>query len=127
MFALQILHTCAMPLIKMSILAFYIHLFPAKRFKYAVAYVVVYVFCWWVSTLIVTIFQCHPISYNRGTEPGQLGACIDNVNVFYETAAFFNVLGDFMVLALPWPVVVRLQMGIKHKIAVLGIFLTGAL
>jgi len=32
-----------------------------------------------------------------------------------------------LVLALPFPIVVSLHMPIKHKVAVLGIFLTGAL
>ena len=127
MYALQILHTCAMPFIKASILAFYIRLFPTRRFKIAVNIVLAYVFCWWVSTLFVTIFQCHPISDNWGTEPTQLGGCIPNINTFYSTAAFLNVIGDVLVLALPVPVVARLHMPVKHRVALLSIFLSGAL
>ncbi len=36
MFVLQILHTCARPIIKASVLAFYLRLFPTRRFRVAV-------------------------------------------------------------------------------------------
>lgn len=65
MFAFQILHTCAMPLIKASVLAFYWRLFGEKRsFRIGVWCIALYVFCWWISILFATIFQCRPISSN---------------------------------------------------------------
>ncbi|KAL6715742.1 hypothetical protein ACLMJK_006703 [Lecanora helva] len=127
MYALQILHTCAMPVIKASVLTFFARLFPTPRFKVAVHVVLLFIICWWLSTLIVTVFQCNPISFNWGTKPGQLDNCIPKINIFYEIAAFMNMIGDVVVLVLPFPTVVGLQMHSKHKIAVLGMFLTGIL
>ena len=66
MFALQILHTDAMPIIKPSVLAFYLRTFPTGRFKIAVYIVVTYVLLWWVSMPFATIFQ-HHIPDNWGT------------------------------------------------------------
>lgn len=127
MFALQILHTCAMPVIKASVLAFYVRLFPTRPFKIGVYIVSAYVFCWWICILFATIFQCHPISANWATEPEQIGLCNPDINIMYEVAALSNMFGDVFVLALPFPVVFELHMRLKHKIAVLGIFITGAL
>ena len=127
MFALQILHTCAMPVIKASVLAFYLRLFPTADFRRAVWAVGIYVFCWWIAILFATIFQCNPISDNWGTEPSQTTGCIANINIMYETAALTNLLSDIAILVLPIPVVLGLHMLLKHKLAVICIFLTGSL
>ena len=65
MFALQILHTCAMPLVKASILAFYGRIFDSRRwFRAAVWVLSTYIFCWWLGILLATVFQCNPVSDN---------------------------------------------------------------
>lgn len=65
MFALQILHTCAMPLVKASILAFYSRIFDSRNwFKAAVWVLSGYIFVWWLGILLATIFQCNPVSDN---------------------------------------------------------------
>ena len=65
MFALQILHTCAMPLVKASILAFYSRIFDSRKWFKAAAWILtVYIFVWWLSILFATIFQCSPVSDN---------------------------------------------------------------
>ncbi len=70
MFALQILHTCAMPLIKVSVLAFYYRIFDSRLwFKGAVWGLGIFTFCWWVSILFATIFQCNPVSDNWVSPP----------------------------------------------------------
>ena len=127
MYALQILHTCAMPVIKASVLAFYSRLFPTKKFKWAIYGTSAFVFGWWVSIFLVSIFQCHPISLNWGVDPSMMGFCIAEVNDFYEAAAFFNVVGDIVILVLPLPVVYGLPTTMSDKWAIGGTFLTGAL
>ena len=66
MFVLQILHTCAVPVIKASILYFYRRLFSSnsRGFNVAVWIIAVYVTLWFISILFATIFQCKPISDN---------------------------------------------------------------
>ncbi|KAK4698079.1 hypothetical protein P7C71_g98, partial [Lecanoromycetidae sp. Uapishka_2] len=127
MFVLQILHTCAMPVIKASLLAFYLRLFPTPKFGIAVWAVGIYVFCWWISIFFATLFQCMPITSNWGTEPVQIGNCIANIFVMYEVAALTNMFSDVAILILPFPVIVGLHMPRKHKVGVLGVFLTGTL
>lgn len=127
MFTLQVLHTCAMPVIKASVLAFYLRLFSTHRFRIAVYVVSALIFCWWISVLIATIFQCPRISYNWATTVDQLERCPNSVQTLYQVAAITNMLGDVAVLTLPVPVIVGIVMPMKDMFAVLGIFLSGAL
>ena len=132
MFVMQIMHTCAMPVIKASVLAFYWRVFvtPANSylsFKVAIWVIGTYVLLWWISIFFATLFQCNPISDNWGTNPLQLPGCVENINVMYETAAFTNLVSDIVILALPFFPMRKLQLPMSRKIAVLCIFMTGAL
>ena len=127
MYALQILHTCAMLVIKASVLSFYSRLFPTKKFKWAIYGTSAFVLGWWLSTLLVSIFQCQPISLNWGTDPSMLGSCLAEINDFYEAAAFFNVIGDIIIVALPLPVVIGLPTSWRDKLAIISNFLSGVL
>ena len=131
MFVMQIMHTCAMPVIKASVLAFYWRIFvtPAnstRSFRIAIWVIAAYVTLWWIAIFFATLFQCNPISDNWGTQPIQLPGCPGNINVMYQTAAFTNMISDFAILALPFSPVRKLQLPIEKKIGVLCIFMTGA-
>ena len=126
------MHTCAMPVIKASVLTFYWHVFvtPAKSyrsFKIAILVIATYVLLWWISIFFATLFQCHPISDNWGTNPLQLPGCPPNIVVMYQTAAFTNFISDLAILALPFFPMRKLQLPMEKKIAVLLIFMTGAM
>ena len=88
MFVMQIMHTCAMPVIKASVLAFYWRVFvtPAKSyqsFKIAIWVIAIYVLLWWIAIFFATLFQCNPISDNWGTNPLQLpGELVFPFNAF---------------------------------------------
>ena len=122
MFALQILHTYTMPIVKASVLVFYLRTFPTRRFKIAVCIVPTFVLLWWVSILLATIFQCNPISDNWGTQPSRMSGCISDINIVNETAAVTNLVSD-VILALPFLIVWKPHV---HKVAVSRIFLAGA-
>ncbi|MCJ1326528.1 hypothetical protein MMC10_003192 [Thelotrema lepadinum] len=107
-YSLQILHACAMPVIKLAVLAFYQRIFRTSHtFKIALKVIGIYIGAWWFSTMTVTIFQCWPI--------------------FYSVTALTNALSDIVILIVPIPVVQSLQMTSNHKFAVLGMLLTGSL
>lgn len=130
MFVMQIMHTCAMPVIKASVLAFYRRIFvtPAKSsrsFNIAIWVIATYVLLWWISIFFATLLQCNPISDNWGTDPLQLPGCPSNINVMYQTAAFTNLVSDIAILTLPFFPMRKLQLPMGRKIAVLCIFMTG--
>ena len=107
MFVMQIMHTCAMPVIKASVLIFYWRVFvtPAENyrsFKFAIWVIAGYVLLWWISIFFATLFQCNPISDNWGTNPLQLPGCDPNIVIMYQAAAFTNFISDVAILALPY-------------------------
>lgn len=77
---------------------------------------------YYIIAILITIFECLPVnkSWNRKVK----GHCISTANFFYANAAF-NVLTDLMVMALPIPVIARLQLGRKQRIGLGLIFFVG--
>jgi len=54
------------------------------------------------------------------------GVCV-NTNALILAHAYSDVFTDIMILSLPLPCIWAMQMPLKHRLAVCGIFLTGAL
>ncbi|KAJ5116612.1 hypothetical protein N7456_000960 [Penicillium angulare] len=74
-----------------------------------------------VALIFVAAFQCVPLS---SLWTGKPGTCIDTTPP-YVALAIINVITDVAILALPIYPVLKLNMKMKRKIQVLGIFLTG--
>lgn len=81
---------------------------------------------WLVSIFFTSIFQCSPVS--KAWDPTHMapGRCIDELS-FYIASAGTDLLTDVMILSLPVPMVFRLQMPLRRKLAVSGMFLLGTL
>ena len=79
---------------------------------------------YYIIAILITIFECTPVnkSWNKKTP----GHCISTANFFYANAAF-NVITDLMVMALPIPVIAKLQISKKQRIGLALIFFVGAL
>ena len=75
---MEILHTCAMPAIKLYTLAFYRRIFVSRAFRIAINVVGVYVLGWWIGVLFATIFQCIPVGsvWSSGSVAAS-ATCID--------------------------------------------------
>lgn len=54
------------------------------------------------------------------------GYCFDS-NAAYMATGVFNVISDFSILILPMLPIWRLQMPLKRKIMMIGVFATGIL
>ena len=54
------------------------------------------------------------------------GHCF-NPNASYKASGVFNVLSDFAILIVPMPTVWNLQMPMRKKLLVMGVFATGFL
>jgi hypothetical protein len=77
---------------------------------------------WWLITAIYPWFFCSPVAKN--VDPFMEGTCWENIPWYYASA-FINAFFDLLVLALPVPVVWRLRMTRRKKIAVTFVFLLG--
>lgn len=125
LFVLQMFWNTTLPTIKLSILLFYKRLFPTRRMKRACNCVGGLLLLWYIAFQTTAIAQCVPISFywNKDIEHGQ---CIKFVP-FYIALAATNVFTDVVILALPMPLVWKLQVKTPRKIGLTITFLLGTL
>jgi hypothetical protein len=118
--------TVAITLCRWSILLFYSRLFTISRAFRLILYIVYAInFAWGIAFTLAYLFQCTPIDVAWSTGEEYAGTCIDpSVNYYYAVS---TIIIDVMILTLPWPMIMQLKMELKQKIAVIGIFMLGAM
>lgn len=114
---------------KISILLFYLRIFPNTRFYIAAYTTIGLVLATGVAFILAQILQCLPIRYNwdRLQDDPYLEAnhkCAD-VLLLVESAAIASIVLDGLVLVLPLPVLARLQVDWRRKQAILLMFGVG--
>ncbi|KAF2664437.1 hypothetical protein BT63DRAFT_89568 [Microthyrium microscopicum] len=79
--------------------------------------------CWSISTILVGILICTPISmfWNPLVNGGHCG----NQNLAFAAAGTTDVIIDFFIMIIPLPGVFKLQIPLANKLAVASIFLLG--
>ncbi|KAH6712105.1 hypothetical protein BKA61DRAFT_486494 [Leptodontidium sp. MPI-SDFR-AT-0119] len=110
---------------KLSILLLYLRLSPFWLFRITVWIVVVVTILYSVLGSFEFLFNCRPIAKNWDVTISG-GSCIEAFKVF-TIHGVINILTDFVMLALPVLLVYKLQLPIKQKVAVAGLFMTGTL
>lgn len=80
---------------------------------------------WWIASQFIVIFECTPIHYFWDRMP-VTGHCL-NVQKFFDGQAVPNIITDVILLALPLPLIWKLQLPANQKIALSGVFLLGSL
>jgi hypothetical protein len=112
----------------MSLIMFYHRLFPIKKVTYALSFCTFLVLGWWIAIYVVAIVQCTPYSHfwEQYLNPEAKGKCI-NVYAFFMANAALSVMTDFIILLIPIPLVMNLQMPLSQRIFVCSIFLLGGL
>lgn len=124
-FALQRANQPALVCIKSSILLFYMRLFPSNKFKMFAYANLAYTIGWGIATWFVNLTVCTPIAfYYDRTIPG--GHCKNQV-VSGTVNGALSLVGDIFILALPIPMIFQLQINLRRKVALAGIFLLGSL
>lgn len=118
----EILYTLVLCFAKFSILAFYRRIF-AREIRTPVYILAGFVTAWGIAVILVTIFQCNPVSgfWNR-TKPAK---CAVDDYAFFIGNAVPNIITDAAILSLPLPFIFRLHRILSQKIALAGIFMLG--
>ena len=112
---------------QLSILAFYLRVFPSERFQRVIYGVMGLVVCFGISNTVIMVVQCMPLSYMWTSWTGETeGHCID-VNRFAWYRAAIEIVLDLTIIALPMPFLTKLQMGWKKRLQVLLMFCVGFL
>ncbi|MCJ1305691.1 hypothetical protein MMC08_008507 [Hypocenomyce scalaris] len=118
----QIIYKCTITLTKTSIMLLYLRIFPQKGFRKAVFCVMAYVLLYAAASIIATIFQCNPIK--RTFNHALPGSCI-NLTAFWYANAVASILGDFLILALPMPLIRSLHLPRRQKYGLIIVFALG--
>ncbi|KAL2870082.1 uncharacterized protein BJX67DRAFT_378628 [Aspergillus lucknowensis] len=110
------------PAIKISIVCFYGRVFTVKPFQWASFAINTLIAAWGAAIFLACALQCRPLnSYWDNSVPG---TCFDS-NKFIIVNQVFNVIMDFVILALPVPMIWNLQRAWQDKLALNGVFALG--
>jgi hypothetical protein len=127
-YVILLLYNPGLSLFKLSLLAFYVRVFPVIKVirigSYILATVVV---AWALSTEFVLAFRCHPVDIAWfGTPEQQAQQCIPIVTAFM-TQAVPTIVFDIFILLLPIRHVWDLKLNRGQKLGVTVVILMGFL
>ncbi|KAL3478697.1 hypothetical protein BJX99DRAFT_256347 [Aspergillus californicus] len=125
-YAFQTTEKIAFGLIKMSILFLWKRILsPIRSFQLFCWFMIGIVAAWSISFFFATLFQCGTHWHWNWAPIGFfLTECTDTLNmltVFCGT----DLLTDFVIIFMPVPIIWRLRMSVRKKIAVTGMFMVG--
>ncbi|KAF2830397.1 hypothetical protein CC86DRAFT_261262, partial [Ophiobolus disseminans] len=111
-------------LIKVAFLTYYLRLSPNHKFRLKVGVGFGLNIGSLFINLLIDVFQCIPVPAAL-TLMGRLTAQCMNQHFVLVAPAVINVLLDIYVFTLPIPILVKLQMPTRKKIAVISVFAFG--
>ena len=119
------LYFSSLTLLKLSIILFYIKIFPSEGAQRLLKGTAAFTLVWGITYVIIAIFQCHPISYFWNKWDGlHKGTCL-NINVITSSNAGISIVLDFWSLGIPLWQLRGLRMHWKKKISVALMFGVG--
>ncbi|KAJ1331186.1 CFEM domain-containing protein [Microdochium nivale] len=121
----ELMYLAIIPLTKMSILAFYLRIFPHKDFRRWVYVLMVGNALYLVAFEIITVVQCTPIEGAWLHWDGEFKATCRDLNLQAWIAAAVCLVLDVATLVLPLPKLWALNMSWRKKIQVLSMFGVG--
>lgn len=111
--------------VKLSVLSMYLRIFPTRFVKWGVSILGAIAIMWFVSILLVIIFQCSPIA--MAWDPLlTTGHCVNKEWLFLGNS-IPNILTDIAILCLPMYEVYHLRLDRGKKIGLVFVFLLGGL
>ena len=111
--------------VKLGILFLYRRIFRGPAFEATTLATVLLVAVWGISFFFSILFECTPINLSLKLPPGSPGIHCINQTANFWGLSISDVLMDLIILAIPFPFVWSLQMSLKHKFGVSGMFLLG--
>ncbi|KAK7417815.1 hypothetical protein QQX98_004289 [Neonectria punicea] len=109
---------------KISLVLFYNKLSPQKWWKWSVYGTFFLIVGYNVAIFFAVIFGCRPLKKHWTAEMTK-GSCINRPAIYIATAAL-GILSDLVLLVLPIPMIVRLQMPPRQKAGLILLFTVGS-
>ncbi|OCK81388.1 hypothetical protein K432DRAFT_351109 [Lepidopterella palustris CBS 459.81] len=115
----------SLALTKISILLFYLRIFPDRAFRRAVYITMAFCVGYILAFIPLTIFQCRPINLAWTRWDGEhSGTCV-NLNAEGWTSAAFNIALDVTTIVLPLRQLSTLKMSRRKKVGIMFMFMLG--
>lgn len=118
----EIFYCACMVCIKTSILCLYRRIFPQQWFRNALIAIGTFNLLWFIAAFFIAILQCVPISAQWDLDSS--GYCIDYGDCLLVFGAL-TIATDLIILALPMPLVWRIQTSRKKKWLITVTFMLG--
>lgn len=109
----------AVALSKISILLFYLRLNPSRGFRYGTFAVVAITTAYTISKVLARLLSCKPV--RKFWAPTVPGTCL-NTNPLYLSNSIIKTMIGFLILLLPIPMIVKLQVNTGTKLVLGAIF-----
>jgi hypothetical protein len=120
-----VLYSPALAFAKMSFLCFYLNINPDRTFRIGVFATMLVVIGSCVGIVVSLLAACTPFAKNIDvTVRG--GECINRGSLYIATAVI-NIITDIILLVLPIPMVLGLQMVRSRKIMLITLFSVGSM
>ncbi|KAK6005792.1 hypothetical protein QM012_007434 [Aureobasidium pullulans] len=121
----ELLYLTAIGLTKISMLLFYLRIFPDWKLRRAIYAMIGVCLTYIVVFVLVTALQCTPVNMAWLKWDGQHhGKCLD-LNADGWASASINIILDLIVMTLPMKQLTVLNMSWQRKVGVIGMFLGG--
>jgi hypothetical protein len=119
LYAIDMFWITLVSLIKISILHFYLQVFPQKPFRVIVYILMGICSCFWIATLFAGAFFCTPPE--KQWYPDLPGHCGER-RLFTSVPTSTDLGVEILVILLPMPLLWKLQMPTGRKIALMFVF-----
>lgn len=127
LYTMEILYITQILFIKLTMLFFFLRIFPKKVVQSLFKYTIVFTIAYGVAFFITAVFQCRPINYFwDGWDGEHHGHCVSVTGLAWVHAAI-NILLDIWMLGVPLHQVFHLQLSLQKKISITLMFLVGTL
>lgn len=123
-YAVCVLATVCFAFTKLAMIAFYLRFATSPRFRAVCLAAMAYMALTQTTTALVNLFGCRPISGGWDRRPENPSVCVTTRN-FYVYASASSIWTDIMLLVLPIPILLRLRLGWKAKLGLVGMFSMG--
>ncbi|KAH7021288.1 uncharacterized protein B0I36DRAFT_388026 [Microdochium trichocladiopsis] len=122
------LYLLLLALTKISVLGFYLRVFPSRGFRNIVFITMGLIIATSFAFIVAQIFQCWPIESIWLAWQGDYGPkqCVD-IQAMAFASAGLNIALDLIVMALPFPYLFQLQTNPRKKAGILVMFSLGIL
>ena len=123
----ELLYLGSLMMIRLSVLCFYLRIFPQETFRKIVHVVIAVNILYSTAFIIVSILQCIPIHAAWERWDGTIQAVCVDINGMGWASGVIQIFLDVTVLVLPLPLLANLMMSWQRKAHLLVVFCLGIL